>query len=136
MTLNKNQVISAQVILRSASLQELESDTVITSENIGEYAPAPEAVARVSQVLIDMGFDVAELVGISFSISASVSTFEKIFEIKLLQEDDGGIKVVKIDGSTGYELPMDALPESIAGLVVALTFTPPPDFGPTNFFVT
>ena len=61
MTLEKNQVISAQALLRSASLKVLDADTVITSENIGDYAPTLEDVAKVSKVLIDMGFDVAEL---------------------------------------------------------------------------
>lgn len=136
MTLEKNQVISAQAILRSASLKVLDADTVITSENIGDYAPTLEDVAKVSKVLIDMGFDVAELVGISFSVSAPVSTFEEMFKAKLLQEEDGGIKVVRADGSLSYEFPLIALPESIADLVVVLTFTPPPDFGPTEFFET
>lgn len=134
MTLEKDQVISAQVLLRSESGKAIDADTVITSENISDYAPSPDDVAWASEVLADMGFDVAELVGISFSISAAASTLEKIFETQLCREEDGGIKAARDDGSLAYELPLNALPESIANLVVAVTFTPPPDFGPTEFF--
>lgn len=134
MTLDRDQVISAQVLLRSESGKTIAADTIITSETISDYVPSPQDVAWASEVLADRGFDVAELVGISFSITAPASTFEEFFETQLCREEDGGMKAVRDDGSLGYELPLTALPESIADLVVAITFTPPPDFGPTEFF--
>lgn len=134
MTLDRDQVISAQVLLRSESGKTIAADTIITSETISDYAPSPQDVAWASEVLADRGFDVAELVGISFSITAPASTFEEFFETQLCREEDGGIKATRNDGSLAYEFPLDALPESISNLIVAVTFTPPPDFGPTDFF--
>ena len=37
------------------------------------------------------------------------------------------------DLALGDELPLGGLPEEVAGAIDAVTFTPPPDFGPTNF---
>lgn len=133
MHLEKKQIISAQVVLRSASGKAIDGETIITSENIRDFVPSPETVARASETFAAAGFDVGEMVGISFSISATVSTFEQVFETSLRQEERGGVEAVQDDGSGSYELPLDALPESLANLVVAVTFTPPPDFGPTEF---
>jgi hypothetical protein len=59
-----------------------------------------------------------DMVGNSFSITAPESTFERVFGTR---------------GAGSLELPLHALPKTLTDHVEAVTFTPPPDFGPTNF---
>lgn len=134
MFLDKEKIISAQVILRAASGKVIDSKTIITSENIQNFVPSLELVASATEAFSAVGFDVGKMVGISFSISAPVSTFEQVFETRFRQDKRGGVEVILGDGSGSYEIPLKSLPEYLTRLVVAITFTPPPDFGPTEFF--
>lgn len=134
MPIQKDQVVSAQVVLQPASGEAIDAETVITSENVQDFAPSPGAAAEATQAFAAMGFDVGDVVGISFSITAEVSTFEQVFETRLREDGRGGVEAVRDDGSASYELPLEPLPESLSNLVVAVTFTPPPDFGPTEYF--
>ncbi len=129
----KKDPASAQVILRSASGKVIDGATSITSQNVREFAPSDESVVRAAEAFAAAGFDVGAMVGISFSISAPVGRFEQVFKTRLRQER-GGLEAIQDDGSGSYELPLHGLPESLASLVVAVAFTPPPDFGPTDFF--
>ena len=131
MSPNKKQVVSAQVVLRSASGKP--SGGRITAEALQEYLPSPEVVTRATKAFASMGFDVGGVVGISFSIAASPSTFETTFRTTLRYTKERGIESVNEDGTVTYELPLQALPKSLVELLVAVTFTPPPDFGPGNF---
>jgi hypothetical protein len=74
-----------------------------------------------------MGFEVGPLVGTSFSISAPGEVFERVFGVK----PRPGSKGMLASGS--YELPQDGLPLAVRNAVHAVTFTPPPDFGPRSF---
>lgn len=134
MSLPKEQVVSAQVILRSASGKVISSETIITAETIKDYVPAVEAVTRATAAFAAAGFEVGPMVGISFAITAPVSLFEQQFQTQLRLAEAGGVEAVKADGSGSYELPLAALPSSLANLVTAVAFSPPPDFGPTNYF--
>jgi hypothetical protein len=134
MALSKEQVVSAQVLLRAASGKPITGDTVITSDNIKDFAPAAEAVARASAAFAAARFEIGPAVGISFSITAPISTFEKVFKTQLRLAPGGGVEAIKADGSGSYELPLNALAAGLANLVTAVTFTPPPDFGPPSFF--
>lgn len=127
-------VISAEVLLKSASGKKIGPDTLITSTNIGEYAPAAKTVAEASGVLAKLGFAVGEAVGISMSITASANTFERVFGVPLSQTPKSGIQVIDRDGSLSREIPTHAWPASLWDLAVAITFVPPPDFGPTGYF--
>lgn len=137
MSLDKRQAISAQVMLRSASGRVPDGMTAITSENIREFLPSKEAAARISRAFAGMGFEVGPTVGNSFSITGPAGSFERVFKTRLHQTKRGGIQCRKSedqdDGQPGEELPLNALPQAIASDVVAVTFTPPPDFGPSNF---
>ena len=108
--------VSAQVLLRPASGRPIGGRDEITSENIRNYAPPPEAVALARRTFEADGFDVGLMVGVSFSIAAPVSTFERVFK-------------TPIEGST-LELPLDALPESLRRVIETVTFERPVDFGP------
>lgn len=134
MSLEKKQIVSAQVVLRSSEGKAIHGKTIITAQTIKDFAPSSEAVARATGAFANAGFDVGPMVGISFSITAPVSTFEEVFRTRLRREERGGVEAIKEDGSGSYELPLDSLAESITDLAVAVTFTPPPDFGPTEFF--
>ncbi|HYN22428.1 MAG TPA: hypothetical protein VE078_15815 [Thermoanaerobaculia bacterium] len=120
MAKKKESPLSAQVLLRSARGEAAAGDAVITAETLERYLPSTEAAERVRQRLSLAGFEAGPLVGNSFSITAPAKTFEKVFGTG-----------VREAASEGREL--DDLPGSLAKDVAAVTFTPPPDFGPTSY---
>jgi hypothetical protein len=101
--------ISAQVVLRAKG--------PITAATLAENQPPRENVEAVQGLFRDAGFKLGPYVGISFSISGSKQLFERFFRTRLSE--------VK-----SYELPLHALPKEVASVIEAVTFTPPPDFGP------
>ncbi|MDF0675828.1 MAG: hypothetical protein P0120_16065 [Nitrospira sp.] len=119
------QIVSAQVVLVAASGASPGPQTRITSENIREWAPSAETIVRVSGELRSMGFDVGGCVGNSMSITGPVRLFESCFHIKL--QEAGG--EVQFEGE-GYELAAEKIPSALRSQIAAVTFTPPPDFGP------
>lgn len=118
--------VSAQVLIRSASGREVGPEAVVTAETLREFAPAPEDVAAATQGFRALGFETGAFVGISFSITGPAERFEEAFGVRLRRSDRRGIRTA--DGSD--ELPLDGLPDDLAALVTAVTFVPPPDFGP------
>jgi hypothetical protein len=108
--------LSALVVLRPAGGRALTGDEVITSETVAEFLPAPDDAERVRAYFRDLGYDVGPLVAMSFSITGPGPRFEETFGA---QPDVG-------------ELPLDRLPPEVSGAVQAVTFPPPPDFGPTS----
>jgi subtilase family serine protease len=130
MPLTKKQIVSAQVVLQPASGKSPSSETAITSETIEDFLPSQHAVAVARKAFKEVGFEVGEVV----AITGSVSTFEKALKTRLRREpESGAMKAVRTDGSATYELPLKALPKEVARIVEAVSFTPPPDFGPTNY---
>jgi hypothetical protein len=118
MAKKKESPLSAQVLLRSARGEAPAGDAVITAETLERYLPSTEAAERVREELSRAGFEVGQLVGNSFSITAPVKTFEKAFGTG-----------VREAAKAGTELSAAGLPRDVA----AVTFTPPPDFGPTSY---
>ena len=133
MASKKGQLISAQVVLKSASGKSVDGKTAITSENIADYAPSPNTAASAAAGFREAGFEVGNMVGNSFSITAPKSTFERFFKIKLRAEERGDVKVATTEGPEGYDIPLKVLPGNLSQLVDAVTFSPPPDFGPSNY---
>jgi hypothetical protein len=129
----EKKLLSAQVALRPASGKAFDSQTAITSENIGDYLPAPETVEAARKGFEEAGFEVGNPVGMSFSITAPAATFEKVFKAKLVADDREGVKVTGKAGDQTYELPAGSLPTELQQHVAAVTFSPPPDFGPTSY---
>jgi len=105
MSLKASSPISAQAILKSP-------------------ATAPAAAAQLAA----LGFEVGNTVGNSFSVSAPVRVFESVFEVRLRSTKKGGVGA----GGT-LELPLGSLPDALRSLLSAVTFTAPPDFGPTSW---
>jgi hypothetical protein len=123
-------VISALVVLRSAGGREPPAEA-ITSETVAGLAPEPGAAEAVSTFFRAHEFEVTEPVAISLSITAPRSRFESLFGERLsVQGDDRATEVVT---SRGVELDTHVLPEDVRRHIRAVTFTPPPDFGPTSF---
>lgn len=128
-------MLSAQVVLRSASGRSPGGETAVTAENVHEYAPAPAAAESARRAFAEAGFEVGEVAGNSFSITAPAATFEKVFKTEVRRTEDRGAKARGgASEGPGYELPVDKLPASLARGVAAVTFTPPPDFGPTSYY--
>jgi len=128
------QLISAQVALKSASGKTYNERTAITAENIAAYAPSADTVTEAGAGFKRAGFEVGNMVGNSFSITAPKGTFEKFFKIKLEADDRGGVKIKGTETTPGeYELPLKALPPDLSRYVAAVTFSPPPDFGPSSY---
>jgi subtilase family serine protease len=133
MSIHKEEILSAQVVLKPASGKSVDDRSQITSKNIKDFVPSTEAVSSATVSFRSAGFQVGQMVGNSFSITAPADTFEKVFHAHLERHKSRGVEVVKGGGSASYELPLDALPKSLSTFIETVTFTPPPEFGPTNF---
>lgn len=127
MSPKKEKLLSAEIALRSASGKSFGSQPAITSENVGDYMPAPDIVELAQKAFAKAGFEVSQPAGLGFSITALDSVFERVFKVKLALDDRGGVKVTAPEGD---ELPAKNLPEELAQYVAAATFSRPPDFGP------
>lgn len=133
LAMKSDQIVSAQVLLRAASGKRPDARALITADTINEWMPSAESVVRVSQVFRTLGYEVGELVGNSLSITAPVRLFESLFHTRLKQSKDSGIQFATPGRSPDYELATEKIPADLKELIVAVTFTPPPDFGPSGF---
>lgn len=115
--------LSALVVLRPAGGGELGERGAITSENVDASLPAAGAVALALDHFRSRGFQVTPALGPSFSIIAPQERFEEAFGAELSEEAL----------ARGLELPLESLPTDVASVVQAVVFTPPPDFGPTDY---
>ena len=115
-----DETVSAQVILRPRGLQSSAQASAITAANVHQYTPAPETVEKVTSWFASKGFEVGPAVGLSFSISAPKSVFEHVFKTKLARRKS-------------LKLPLEPIANKVAEEIEEVTFTPPPDFGPTSY---
>jgi hypothetical protein len=115
--------LSALVVLRPAAGGELGGRGPIISETVHESLPSADAVALALEHFRERGFEVTPPMGTSLSIVAPRDRFEKEFGVELSEEEL----------AHGLELPLESLPPEVASVVQAVLFTPPPDFGPTDF---
>jgi hypothetical protein len=123
--------LSAQVVLAPAGGPP---DAEVTAETLAAHRPDPEAARRIADHLRSAGFEVGDLVGISFPVTGPRSRFEAVFGVELRVGESASGAVTRATTADGdLELPLDRLPDEIAGPVTAVTFTPPPDFGPGSF---
>lgn len=133
MALDRQKVVSAQVVLRGASGRRPRGEIPITAANVGDFLPSSDSVTRATEAFARAGFQVGAVAGNSFSISAPVCTFEETFKARLRQKENGAIEVVSQGGEASYELPLSAVSNELAKPLESVTFTPPPDFGPTSY---
>jgi hypothetical protein len=108
--------LSPLVVMRPGPGRGLGDRGPVTAETVGEYLPSDEAIAATQHAFSQLGFEVGPAVGASFSITAPRSHVEQVFGT-----------------AEGLELPLDRLAPEVREHVQAVTFTPPPDFGPTEY---
>lgn len=136
MSLDKKKIIHAIVVMRPADGKRLPKDAVITSENLKEFVPADEDSRYARSWFEKAGFQPGKLLGISFSIEGSLGLFEEFFKIDLIETEKGGL-ARSAQGEAGgarAELPLGGLPKGISGMIEAITFSDPLDFGPEKSF--
>ena len=112
---------SALVVLRPES-GRLTGQEAVTAETLSRYRPDPDAAKAVLEFFEAAGFEVGPLVGLGFAISAPADLFDRVFGRSAPGEGHGG-----------SDLPLTPVPEPLRDHVQAVTFPPPPDFGPTRW---
>jgi len=122
--------LAAEVIMRPPG-GRLSGGDRITSANVAAYLPEPAAVAVVTGFFRDRGFGTTEPRGISFTITGPQSVFERAFGTRLTVTRRDGVTSAS-DEAGPLELPLDQLPAEVKDVIEAVTFTPPPDYGPTK----
>ncbi|MFE2213453.1 hypothetical protein ACFW93_16035 [Streptomyces canus] len=91
----------------------------LTADRVHHLVPSPDVVRTVSQWFTSRGFEVGDAVGISFALTGPRSLFDDTFGLS--------------EGAPRPEaLGVDALPLEVARHIREITFTAPPEFGPTN----
>jgi subtilase family serine protease len=128
----KDPILSAEVVLKPQSGKPMEN-AAITAETVKAFAPSADAVREAQRYFADAGFNVGGLSGISFTISAPKSVFERAFGTKI---EHGPLRSAAVKGKAkaANELPLNRLRSSLRRHVSAVTFSPPMDFGPTGSF--
>lgn len=135
MPVSKESIVSAQVILRPASGRGISGEVVISASNVAEFAPSPSAVSSVAAEFRSKGFDVGPVVGVSFSVTGTIRTFEECFGMRIRLGKDHAYEFVAKNKAVGHELSGERLPEVLRKSVHAVAFPLPPDFGPTEFHI-
>jgi hypothetical protein len=116
--------VTAIVLLRSASGEEVTGLTPITADTLSRYAPDPADVERLARGFREAGFEVGAPVGISLTVTGPLALFEEFFGVTVSRARDGGW--VAGDAAHGRrELPLSALPTEVAARVSAVTFDEP-----------
>ncbi len=127
------QNLSAQVILQPAGGKGSIPAENITSENIHQVMPSTDDLKKAQTYFSDLGFEVDAGFANSFSITGDKELFEKTFETKISKNEKQAVKARGENDTESSELPSGKLPRDIKKVVETVTFTEPPDFGPTNF---
>lgn len=122
--------LAAEVVLRPPG-GRLSARDRITSANVAAFLPEPTAVTAATDFFRDRGFEVSEPHGISFTITGPQSVFERTFGARLTVIRHDGVTSVTGEAST-LELPLNQVPSNVRDVIEAVTFTPPPDYGPTK----
>lgn len=123
--------LSALVVLRPARGSLQPSDR-ITSANVAEYLPDPDAVERAIRWFREAGFGVGSPYGLSLSIVGPPSLFRRAFGTSVQLPDPSASQTGR-ESAEGVTLPLDPLPPEVRDAIETVEFTPPPAFGPTDF---
>jgi hypothetical protein len=133
MARKKDSLASAQVVFQGAGGALPEGGAPITTANFRDFVPNGGAIAEVVDAFHRLSFSTGPLVGNNFSITGPISLFERVFGAPLRRSGREQIMRKGIQGPKAYELPLSKLPTTVRRHLAAVTFTPPPDFGPGNF---
>ncbi len=134
MARQQSPVISAQVVLMPASGKPAPEGTPVTAATLAMFAPSAATTAAASDAFRTLGFEVGPMYGTSFSITAPADIFEHVFKVDLgyLRKPHADRDRSRGKTARDLELPKSTLPDALKPMVQAVTFTPPPDFGPGN----
>jgi hypothetical protein len=116
--------LSAEVVLRGSAGAPHEA---ISSSNLAQHQPDQSRAGQIRDWFRRRGFATTGVHGISFSITGPRQLFEETCATTL--EGEGarpGVDVVELPAPTD-------MPGDLGDDVVAVTFTPPPDFGPGSY---
>lgn len=121
----REEPISALVVLPTRSGRAIDGTSVITAENLRDYEFDPENAAAVAAAFEEAGFSVGPAVGISLSISGTPSQFTEFFGTEVAPGGGGGWQAQNAEGEFTTELPTAGLPASLAERITAVAFEPP-----------
>ncbi|MFK7602190.1 hypothetical protein ACI3L1_08265 [Deinococcus sp. SM5_A1] len=129
---NQPTPVTMQVILRAASGQAPDAHAPVTAATLHQFQPDASAAEATRQHFQQAGFEVGDVVGTSFSITAAAATYQQFFgtEVHL---DSAGTSLVSGDGTARRELPLNDLPAVLQPHVAAVTLSEPLDFGPASY---
>ena len=120
--------LTAQAIVRAASGKRLKGSEPITTRTLAEHQPLPADVETAQAAFEGAGFEVGQLGGISFAITAPKERFEQLFGVELDVDERGAVSLAgKKAPSGGLELPLGRLPAAVRDRLEAVVFTPPAD---------
>ena len=128
----KDTILSADVVLVPKSGKPL-TRSPITVANLKEFEPSRAAVEEAKCFFAKAGLTVGPSSVLGFSISASISVFERVFAVKIELGADGSAKVKGRKGPVGLELPLSRLPAALGRTIQVITFARAPQFGPKGF---
>jgi hypothetical protein len=100
-----------------------------TAETAERLLPDPRSAERAQAFFRRAGFEVTAPFGPSFSIVGPADLFERAFGTRLQAHKDRGVRTAEDQ----LELPLERVPADVRHSLEAVTFTPPPDFGPTRY---
>ncbi len=119
--------ITMQVILHAASGQVPDAKAPITTANLEQFQPDVSAAESTRQHFQQAGFEVGDVIGNSFSITADATTYQQFFGI-----DPSGTSLAG-ERTGRLELSQNDLPAALQSNVAAVTSSEPVDFGPTSY---
>ena len=134
MPINSKTIVYAHVVLRATKGKSMPADAQITAETLSSVRPSDDDVRVARHYFECHGFATQELMGISFEINGSVELFEAFFHTSLREGQNGTILSRSGEAVEEYELPRSVLSGDIEPMIHAITLSPPPQFGPGEFF--
>ena len=122
----KNHLISAEVILKSKSGRSLANeDVAITSDNIKEFSPTDYTIKEAIHRIQELGFTTPQA-GVTLTIVGSLSLFENVFQVKLTETEDDDLA-----GGGSMEIHSSkepVIPSTLKDIVEKIVFIPPPRY--------
>jgi hypothetical protein len=119
--------LTATVLLRPAGGGTVAD--VATAATADRMLPDPKAAEHVQTFFRRAGFQVTAAYGPSFSLVGPRELFERTFGTRLELHESRGVRTAE-----GHlELPLEPISADVRQWVEAVTFTAPPDFGPTEY---
>lgn len=122
---DREEPVTALVLLRPASGEQITGRTPITADTLARYAPEPADADRVARGFREAGFEVGPVGGISLAVTAPRALFEDFFGVRVALSPDGGWVLGDEAVGDRRDVPLNRLPQDMAARVLAVTFDEP-----------